>query len=260
MRQPILFVFLLLSFFLFSCGNDDDKEVYSLTFEKDSYETGLGFSYNIPVLSGNGDYTVAVEDEDILSAESFIGEDLGAGQIHIYAKKKGETFVHITDNRSGDEVTLKIKVTDAYLPGIVLSSNHPLLSAGQYLYLVKNDANDFYIFTKNPSQDDLSLAIQGNYDFVAEDNKDNEGYLTGYLIFNYQDAGMGSQTYKFDISSDPQNSYAINLLTSFFEIKWEKSVGGPPPAPLLKLKEENTDLEIVLQFSSFLEIPEGILN
>ena len=59
----------LYTIIFFSCGNNDEKKIYSLSFEKEYYERPLLGTTNITITGGNRDYTVTVEKTDILNIE-----------------------------------------------------------------------------------------------------------------------------------------------------------------------------------------------
>ncbi|MCS2582263.1 hypothetical protein NXY00_00980 [Bacteroides sp. BFG-551] len=104
----------LCTIFLFSCGNDDEKRIYPLSFEKEYYERPLLGAANIMIRGGNRDYTVTVEKTEILSIDVDLSSSIGMGSLKIYPKKKGETKVSVKDNITNETVDLKIKITDVY--------------------------------------------------------------------------------------------------------------------------------------------------
>ena len=62
-----IFFLFLCTITLVSCGDDEKQEIYSLSFEKGYYERPLLGAKNIPVRGGNRDYTVTVQNTDVLS-------------------------------------------------------------------------------------------------------------------------------------------------------------------------------------------------
>ena len=72
----------LYTIIFFSCGNNDEKKIYSLSFEKEYYERPLLGTTNITITGGNRDYTVTVEKTDILN----IDVDLSLSLIHIFPR------------------------------------------------------------------------------------------------------------------------------------------------------------------------------
>lgn len=253
--KQIKFSVILLFIIMFSCSdnNENEKVLYSLTFEKDSYEVRVGLQNTIAVRSGNQHYTVTVDDADILEASSIIAEGTAsAGEIIINAKKKGETFIYVTDNLTTDKVKLKVKVTDSYIANQVVKSNHILFSDNQFLYLVKNNDKDFYILTRNQSQDDFALKIKGNYEILVE-NKEP------YLILNFQDSEKGNITYKFNFVDSSSTTFVI--FNSFFELGWiAENTLRETSLLFLNLKEEGTNLEVSLHLVFSELMPEGILD
>ena len=100
-----------------SCGSDDDekKEIYPLSFEKEYYEVPLLGNQSISIRGGNRNYSVTVEKTDILDVSVDLSSSIDMGNLVITPKQKGETTVTIKDNIVNEEVGLKIKVTDSYL-------------------------------------------------------------------------------------------------------------------------------------------------
>lgn len=105
----------LCTIIFFSCGNDDEKKIYSLSFEKEYYERPLLGATSITIRGGNRDYTVTVEKTDILNIDVDLSSSIGMGSLRVTPKKKGETKVKVKDNITNETVDLRIKITDSYL-------------------------------------------------------------------------------------------------------------------------------------------------
>lgn len=85
----------LYTIIFFSCGNNDEKKIYSLSFEKEYYERPLLGTTNITITGGNRDYTVTVEKTDILNIDVDLSSSIGNGKLKGHPKKerrnKGES-------------------------------------------------------------------------------------------------------------------------------------------------------------------------
>ena len=231
----------LCTIFLFSCGNDDEKEIYPLSFEKEYYERPLLGAANIMIRGGNRDYTVTVERTEILSISVDLSSSTGMGSLLVYPKKKGETKVSVKDNITNETVDLKIKITDAYLTYSIKESNHPALSNGTAVYLINNEAKDCYFFHYNYSQHELSQnpIAKGTYDFSVklENGFGNSSptYAIPYLTLNYASDEQGNFT---DASTPPTPhklrfelfdgvtsvNAVINLIQRYLKIDWEQLI------------------------------------
>ena len=146
----------LYTIIFFSCGNNDEKKIYSLSFEKEYYERPLLGTTNITITGGNRDYTVTVEKTDILNIDVDLSSSIGMGSLRITPKKKGETKVKVKDNITNETADLRIKITDSYLAYAIKKGNHPALSNGTIVYLINNEAKDCYFFRYIESRDEIS--------------------------------------------------------------------------------------------------------
>lgn len=251
----LLFGFALL--FFAACSDNDDKELQPLTFEKQSYEVQMEINNYIPICSGNGQYTVAVGDTDIISANAdpllYENAPLGLREIAVLAKKKGKTYIDLTDDLTSEKVRLDIRVTDAYLGHEVVESKHPLFTTDRSLCLAKSHANDFYLFSYNKASGSSELVVRGNFEFRLE-------YKTVYLLLKYKDPAMGDVTYTFDIIGS--TDFLITTYNDFFELGWIKQYPKSSPVKkyILKMKDVSTGLEATLVLSSSVLVPEGVID
>lgn len=176
----------LYTIIFFSCGNNDEKKIYSLSFEKEYYERPLLGTTNITITGGNRDYTVTVEKTDILNIDVDLSSSIGMGSLRVTPKKKGETKVKVKDNITNEIVELKIKIIDSYLAYAIKESNHPALSNGTVVYLINNESKDCYFFRYSDSKNELSQnpIAKGTYDFSVklENGFGNSSPNTPYLI------------------------------------------------------------------------------
>ncbi|MCS3334035.1 hypothetical protein NXU97_10045 [Bacteroides xylanisolvens] len=181
----------LYTIIFFSCGNNDEKKIYSLSFEKEYYERPLLGTTNITITGGNRDYTVTVEKTDILNIDVDLSSSIGMGSLRVTPKKKGETKVKVKDNITNETVDLRIKITDSYLAYAIEKSNHPALSNGTVVYLINNEAKECYFFRYIEFRDELSHTpiAKGTYDFFTklESGSGNSSptYAIPYLTLNY---------------------------------------------------------------------------
>lgn len=178
----------LYTIIFFSCGNNDEKKIYSLSFEKEYYERPLLGTTNITITGGNRDYTVTVEKTDILNIDVDLSSSIGMGSLRVTPKKKGETKVKVKDNITNETVDLRIKITDSYLAYAIEKSNHPALSNGTVVYLINNEAKECYFFRYIEFRDELSHTpiAKGTYDFFTklESGSGNSSptYAIPYLV------------------------------------------------------------------------------
>ena len=144
--------------------------LYPLSFEKEYYEQPLLRATDITIRGGNRDYTVTVEETDILSIDVDLSSSIGMGSLKVTPKKKGETKVKVKDNITNEIVELKIKIIDSYLAYAIKESNHPALSNGTVVYLINNESKDCYFFRYSDSKNELSQnpIAKGTYDFSVK--------------------------------------------------------------------------------------------
>lgn len=67
----------LCTIIFFSCGNNNEEKIYPLSFEKEYYEQPLLRATDITIRGGNRDYTVTVEETDILSIDVDLSSSIG---------------------------------------------------------------------------------------------------------------------------------------------------------------------------------------
>lgn len=273
----------LCTIFLFSCGNNDEKEIHSLSFEKEYYERPLLGVTDIMIRGGNRDYTVTVEKTEILSINVDLSSPVGMGYLRVIPKKKGETKVSVKDNITNETVDLKIKITDGYLAYSIKESNHPALSNNTVVYLINNEAKDCYFFRYSDSKNELSQTpiAKGTYDFSVklENGSGNSSptYAIPYLTLNYASDEQGNFT---DASTPPtlhrlrfelfdgvtSVNAVINLIERYLKVDWEQLINNAPTRsdyliiPSLKTTIDNTDYTIIGTLDTRPEIPENILE
>ena len=273
----------LYTIIFFSCGNNDEKKIYSLSFEKEYYERPLLGTTNITITGGNRDYTVTVEKTDILNIDVDLSSSIGMGSLRITPKKKGETKVKVKDNITNETADLRIKITDSYLAYAIKKGNHPALSNGTIVYLINNEAKDCYFFRYIESRDEISRTpiAKGTYDFFTklESGSGNSSptYAIPYLTLNYASDEQGNFT---DASTPPTPhklrfelfdgvtsvNAVINLIQRYLKVDWEQLINKALTRsdyliiPTLKTTIDNTDYTIIGTLDTHPEIPENILE
>ena len=229
----------LYTIIFFSCGNNDEKKIYSLSFEKEYYERPLLGTTNITITGGNRDYTVTVEKTDILNIDVDLSSSIGMGSLRVTPKKKGETKVKVKDNITNETADLRIKITDSYLAYAIKKGNHPALSNGTIVYLINNEAKDCYFFRYIESRDEISRTpiAKGTYDFFTklESGSGNSSptYAIPYLTLNYASDEQGNfsdatvpptpHKLRFELYDGVTSANAVlNLISKFLDIDWKK--------------------------------------
>jgi len=243
--------FLTLSvIFLLTGCKKEERTPFNLSLTANKMEAPLNSYSFLAIVSGNGDYSIDVEDEDIAEATYSQYSGLTFGAIGVQGKKKGETTVSITDNKTGQVAKLAVKVVDFYLPLVVSTSNHPALEQYMRIFLVDNDDKDVYFFSVQDNQ--LNLRQKGTYDFQIEVNDD---VVTPYLLLTYSsdekgeftDAAIAPTVHKFDLTgSDGAFYQAVNAA---FGMEWELTPSIQPfESPIsfiyANMKEIGTDNDV----------------
>lgn len=253
---------------LFGCKKEE-KHTFNFVISQNEVESRINMPGYFSITSGNGDYTIKVDDKDILDANftQFINAPFGA--ITINGKKKGETTVFVTDNRIQSTREIKVKITDFYLPLVVSKSNHPALKKEIRIFLVNNDKKDVYFFMEEG--DKYNLKQKGTYKFLTEMKEETK---TPFLLLSYPSDENGKFTdakqlpivHKFDLSGS--NSQFYDVVASSFGVNWDLSSSpttktSPIELVYLKMKEINTEfnLEAYIGSTSWLDyIPNGYLD
>ena len=273
----------LCTIIFFSCGNNNEEKIYPLSFEKEYYEQPLLRATDITIRGGNRDYTVTVEETDILSIDVDLSSSIGMGSLKVTPKKKGETKVKVKDNITNETVDLRIKITDSYLAYAIKKSNHLALSNGTVVYLINNEAKDCYFFRYIESRDEISRTpiAKGTYDFFTklESGSGNSSptYAIPYLTLNYASDEQGNfsdatvpptpHKLRFELYDGVTSANAVlNLISKFLDIDWKELVekaltrSEHTIVPTLKTTIDNTDYTIIGILNTYPEIPENILE
>lgn len=256
-----IFLLSLIAIGLTACG-DDDKEIVDFTLSTESCEIPLEYTYYTSIVSGNGDYTLTVENNEIIEAQvKFTADDhMPFGAIYIEAKQKGETTLSITDKVTQQSRSLKVKVTDRYLGYYITESNHPALAKERSVYLVNNAARDAYFFEKKKNNA-MALLSHGTYEFKVEN--DNP-----YLVLHYPEvdgqftiAAVAPTAHSFNIKGS--DSQTFGFLQTFLSFKWNDLSPDLRSDMVrflqMKMKEESTNNSVIGNLHTD-PIPMGILK
>ena len=166
-------IFLWVIVALFSACGEDNAE---LRFYEDNYEVAVGRIRYLGLEIGNGNYTLEMENPLVASAGVEHGWTAVPDGNAIYVKGllTGSTNLTVTDNATGENRVLSIKVTDYYE---TLRQD----STGLYFFLVNDEANDLYVCTRGNAtltSNGLRLTASGHYAITRE----GDNY---YLSFRY---------------------------------------------------------------------------
>lgn len=239
------FVGMLLSFLcaisITSCDNENGKaKIYPLSFEKEYYECPLLAESYIGIRGGNRDYSITVENPEVLDIDVDLSYLQGMGNLKVNPKKKGETIVSVKDNITNETIDLKIKIIDSYLAYSIKESNHPALSSGTVVYLINNEAKDCYFFRYIDYKNELSHTpiSKGSYEFSIKlesgSGNSTPSYAIPYLTLNYASNEQGEfsdasipptpKKLRFDLfnSDKNTNNIILNMIQRFLGVEWKE--------------------------------------
>ena len=275
--NPIIFIICL---FVTACSDDNNENepITPFSLGNTYYEVRLGKGTNsIYITNGSGDISLAIEDENILNAkyESGLLADGLRGVISLYGKQKGSTTLTITDNITKEAETVEVKVVDCYLAYVINDSNHPVLPAGTTLFLVNNQAQDYYLFDQDNVYNKPILKDSG-YEFFITLDAGTGAKPANYAIPNlrlYKHNPTDAETttskfYDFQIELYGENassSQVTNVIRTYLGVDWEKLIGdaqtkSPAPADMTMIMTvPGTDYQIEGELST-VTIPEHILD
>lgn len=242
MNKLIIPFLSIISLFVVACNDDDNKSepIIPFSLEKNYYETRLERgATSISITNGSGDISLAIEDEDILKAiysKYNDKEDNRKGHINLYGLQKGATMLTITDNITKDVETVEVKVTDCYLAYVINDSNHPVLPAGSTLFLVNNQAQDYYLFDQDNTYNKPILKDNG-YEFFIKLDAGTGTAPTNYAIPNLRlykhnpadAATTTSEFYDFQIEmygEDASSSSVLKIIQAYLDVDWEELISN----------------------------------
>ena len=255
MRNKSLSVILLfLCLQLVGCS-DDEKEIYSLSFEKEYYERPLVGKGNIPIRGGNRDYTVTVADPSILDVKVDLSSPTDMGSLSLTLKQKGETTITVRDNVTNETVLLKIKVVDNYMGMKNISSHGEPYVLNSYLFLTNNENKDFYLY----DTDLKTEKYKGTYAFSVEDNEP-------YLTLSFSKEVNGKSVHKYSLLDTSGTFYKLSK--TLLGMDWETSKANVNsvvrsdvmPSVYMVARDVDTDEEVKFIFNASAEIPYNVLQ
>lgn len=200
MRAKNLFGILML--FLFTCtfisceeDTDNSKQIFHLSFEKNYYERPLTGAKNIMIRGGNRDYTIEVNNPEILEVTVDLSSPIGMGNLEIHPKQIGETIVKVHDNIVNETVELKIKIIDSYLNLALANPMQSPYNEGDEFFLINNESRSFYLY-----DDDKALKQTGSYNFFVENN-------VPYMVLTFNEKLENKSVYKYDLTGTSENTF-----------------------------------------------------
>lgn len=281
--NPILFIMCL---FVTACSDDNNgnEPITPFCLDKTYYEVRLERdAASISITNGSGDISLAIEDENILDAiyvkyDSNREKEYGQkGHINLYGLQKGSSTLTITDNITKDVETVEVKVTDCYLAYMINDSNHPILPAGTTLFLVNNQAQDYYLFDQDNIYNKPILKDNSHEFFITQDTDTGTGSepankaipnLRLYMHNPADDGTTTSEFYDFEIEmygANASSSYVLQVIAAYLGVDWEELKGNAQtksPAPVdmtMIMTVPDTDYRIKGVLST-VSIPEHILE
>lgn len=279
MNKLIIPFLLIIAFLTVGCSDDNNENepIAPFSIEKDYYEIRLERSAtSISITNGSGDISLKIENENILQAiyskYNDNKEDNRKGHINLYGMQKGATTLTIIDNVTGDKENVEVKVTDCYLAYVINDSNHPVLTAGTTLFLVNNQAHDYYLFDQDNKYN--KPILKDSYEFFITLDSGTGAVPANYAIPNLRlhnpaDAGTTtSKFYDFQIEmygEDASSSYVLKIIQAYLGVDWEKLISNAltkSPAPIdmtMIMTVPDTDYRIAGVLSTT-SIPEHILD
>ena len=258
-----------------ACQDDTkDDNIYSkpLSFNKKNYEVMRDGAMNINVDNGSGNYELTVSDTAILTA-TYTGNKYGiVGVISVKGKTKGMSSLIVKDKNTSLADTLQIKVTDRYAACYIINSNHPALANSRYLFLIDNEARDFYVFADDadelPAAPTALLIGRGTYRFSTEEGTGDVPVIP-YLHLTYASDSEGDfaetgtpEEHTFNMLGTDENGYAYLSFYAGFPREELPSAKDILRATGIQLTETETGFTIkaVARLSPLTSIPEGFLD
>ena len=253
---------------LSACKDDNNSP---LRFYNDTYEVPMGGIRYLGLESGNGDYSLEVKDQRLVSAQVEQGWSTpGGSAIYVRGILTGKTTLKVTDYATLEICLLTIKVVDNYETmrlsrgyGSSLSENGTaeMLPGISDMFLINNRARDAYFFKQGPQtafSSGLVLVAKGNY--VLEPGMDDQANMTLTFTESVEHAEALTGSHKFILHGNP---YILHRLDKNLNLNWNTPPTGdtrtsPEPPPSYILEEEGTGRQLGFSFTG-LEMPEGIL-
>ena len=253
---------------LSACKDDNDSP---LLFYNDTYEVPMGGIRYLGLESGNGDYSLEVEDQRLVSAQVEQGWSTpGGSAIYVRGILTGKTTLKVTDYATLESCLLQIKVVDnyetmrlshGYESSLPEDGASDLLPGISDIFLINNRTRDAYFFKQGLQtafSSGVELVAKGNY--ALEQGIDKQANMTLTFTEGTEQAGALSGSHKFILHGNP---YILHRLDKNLNLNWNTPPIGdtrtsPKPPPSYILEEEGTGRQLSFSFSG-LEMPEGIL-
>lgn len=224
-------MFLLLGVLFGACTDEEIQRVYPLTFAQGTYEVRTGITMSIPFRSGNKSYVVASSDTAVVKASASITDSqIGFGDLYLWGNAKGQAIVSVKDRVSGEQVDLRITVTDFYLGFEVVDTDSVLFQRNDYLFFVKNKSNDFLAYEGADLTTEPVLRFKGTYDFIMSGNKP-------FVHITYEKDGQPVK-YVFDMAES--SSELLAMLDHFWGLSQKKTKDIGIHNYYMNLKETST--------------------
>ena len=254
MKTKNLFGILMLFLFTFafiSCDKDTDnsKQIFHLSFEKNYYERPLTGAKNIMIRGGNRDYTIEVNNPEILEATIDLSSPIGMGDLEIYPKQTGETIVKVHDNIVNETVELKIKIVDDYLNLVLANPMQSPYNEGDEFFLINNESRSFYLY-----DDDKDLKQTGSYNFIVENS-------VPYMELTFNDKLENKSVYKYDLTGTSEKTFfALKILLGW---DWQEQIESLETREISPAIMNAKDIETGVKYYFVVgnhDIPENVLD
>lgn len=174
--------------------NDDTENEIHLRLNSTSVNMMMGDETCVGV-TAHENTTIKVADENLIDAEyvyGFFGWSIA--EIRIKTKNEtGVTTILVTDHETDETETLRVRVTDRYMPMVIDKSNHPTLKAGMAMFLLnngqkdaliyKNDALTYRMTDTNPAANTTWYKVgHATYSFGMEPDDDSDNTDDGNKV------------------------------------------------------------------------------
>lgn len=248
MKIGFIIIIALSLFSLCACGNEDQErevvpEVCSLIVSQESNKVRLGLDQTVAeIRSGNGSYTITVEDPSVVRASYYGNQD---PRIVVHGLKMGKTKVFVSDDISGEKYEFEVRVTNKYLGFSIDKSNYVDFPVGSSLFLTANENKDFYLLAKGKVK-------QGTYELRE----------TLHLYMNFEGENGEQIVHNFDFKNSLDTMLFI-YLDIIFDLEWILSRSVGPAGPTYMILEETwkgENLEIYCNAILSKQIPDGLIN
>lgn len=252
MPKHLFFIILLGSLALWSSCKDE--ETNPLQFYQDNYEVPMGGKRYIGLQSGNGDYSLEIEDQRVASAGVEHGWSvIGGSMIYVQGILTGKTRLKVTDNATMESHILNIKVVDSYEclrlhrgdDSDLIQEAEDLLPGIDYIYLVNTPERKAYFFKQGEQtaySSGLQLVTEGKYNLEentgegmreetgegmreragegTQEGAEEKAFLT---LFYSEDAATPLYAHPFILHG---NKYILHRLNKNLNLGWETEPVG----------------------------------